>query len=387
MSNRGINNDQLLENIDSKPNWSQLFEISYISDYIPTRDRITLSMVCKYYRHRLNPIIFNKLKLLKNGAILPFNRKRKTAYERKLETLVKRLKLDIKKIAHLVKVLELCDGFDNQFIVELINLFPNIIVFKVFSSNCRYNLVNLVDLLSELKNLKAVELSAGYYGYNPSENYKITQFFKTLNSLKFLRNGHSLSKISPFLQIDQSFSKLNTLTIYDDKVLANLQFCIPTLKCVELPNYEINEHLLLNFLQFNTQLTQMYCNWHRGDFMARILGIHPSRPRSLLEFEDQKYCRLFNNFLNLFKINYIVFEYYVCSRPCLNVLKINREAKGEIVVSGEYNQQIRQLDWQRLVRLDNVLVLRYIYKNFYEIDNYYLARIDYSKVDTKFIIN
>jgi hypothetical protein len=387
MSNSDINNGQLLENIDIKPNWSQLFEISYISDYIPARDRIILSMACKYYRHRLNPIIFNKLKLLKNGVILPFNHKSKTTYEHKLEILVKRLKLDLKKIAHLVKVLELCDGFDNQFIVELINLFPNITVFKVFSVNYRYNLVNLVDLLSELKNLKAVELSAGYYGYNPSENSKITQFFKTLNSLKFLRNGHSLSKTSPFLHIDQSFSKLNTLTIYDDKVLANLQFCIPTLKCIELPNYKLNEHLLLNFLQSNPQLTQMYCKWHRINFIARILGVQPRKSHSLIEFKNEQYYQFFINFINLYKINYIIYEYFEGFKLVLHVLKINREAKGEVVISGEYVQKVKQVNWRRLARLDNVMVLRYVYQNFYEIDNYYPIKVDYSRVDIKFTIN
>ncbi|KXN70046.1 hypothetical protein CONCODRAFT_7439 [Conidiobolus coronatus NRRL 28638] len=387
MNNNINSNDQLTNNIDKTVNWSQLFEISNISDYTPVRDRIALSMACKYYRHRLNPIIFSKLKLLKNGIILPFNRKSRATYKHKLEILIKRLKLDLKKVAHLVRVLELCDGFDSQFPAELINLFPNIIVFKVFSVYYRYDLVNLVDLLGNLKNLKGIELSAGYYNYPLSENTKIMQFFKTLNSLRFLRNGHSLPNTSPFLQIDQSFSKLNTLTIYDDRVLANLQLCIPNLKWVELPNYKINEHLLLNFLQFNPQITQMYCKWHRVDFIARILGVQPRKSRSLTEFKDQEYYQFFINFINLYKINYIIFEYFEVSKPVLNVLKINREAKGEIVISGEYTQKGKQINWKRLAKLDNVMVMRYVYQNFYEIDNYYPIRLDYSRVDTKFNIN
>jgi hypothetical protein len=206
-------NNEIIKHIDDRGIWSRLFEIVYVSDYITKSDRISLSMTCKYYRYRLNPIIFNKLKLLKGGVILPFNKKSKAEYKHKLQMLIKRLNFDLKFIGQYVQVLELCDGFSSEFPVGLFDLFPNIIVFKVYSLKYRYDLINLVNLLSNLRYLTGVELSTGYYNYSKEQDNKILEFFKTLNSLKFLKSNHSIPLGSPFLKIDQSFTKLNTLTI------------------------------------------------------------------------------------------------------------------------------------------------------------------------------
>ncbi|KXN70047.1 hypothetical protein CONCODRAFT_17903 [Conidiobolus coronatus NRRL 28638] len=378
-------NKDILTCINSKGKWSQLFEIAYISDYITKSDRINVSMACKYYRYRLNPKIFNKLTLLKGGVMLHFNLKSRTEYKHKLQMLIKRLNLDLKGVRQYIQVLELCDGFSTEFSTELISLFPNIAVFKVYSLNYRYDLVNLINLLSNLQHLKGVELSTGYYAYPEEQNDKIIEFFKSLNSLKFLKSNYSIPLESPFLKIDQNFTKLNTLTILNDSLLANLQYCMPSLKRIELPGYKMNEELMTNFIKLNPQLKRMECKWHQIDFIQRIWSPYATETRKMSEFKTRPYYNLFLTILRQYNIKYIVMDYVSRGDLYINIIKVTWIEKNDIEVVSIYHTKYNEIDWTLCKGLNDVLVLKYSYFKFFEYDNRFNYR--YDMFDWKFIFN
>jgi hypothetical protein len=342
-------------------------------------------MACKYYRYRLNPIIFNKLKLLKGGVILPFNRNSKAEYKHKLQILIKRLSLDLKRIGQYVQVLELCDGFSSEFPVGLFNLFPNIVVFKVYSYSYRYKIVNLVDLLSKLKYLKGVELSTGYYNYPKEQDDKVLEFFKSLYSLKFILSSYSIPLGSPFLKIDQSFSRLNTLTILNARALENLQFYMPNLKRIELPSYKVNEVLLANFFKLNPQLKRMDCKWHEIQFISRIWSQYTAVTCRLSEFKPHNYYSLLLTILNQYNIKYILTEYVSYGDPYINIAKVTWTRRDDIEVVRIYHSKFNKIDWEYCKRLSDVLVMRFSYFKFFEFD--YRFNCSYSILDLKFVIN
>jgi hypothetical protein len=378
-------NNEIIKHIDDRGIWSRLFEIVYVSDYITKSDRISLSMTCKYYRYRLNPIIFNKLKLLKGGVILPFNKKSKAEYKHKLQMLIKRLNFDLKFIGQYVQVLELCDGFSSEFPVGLFDLFPNIIVFKVYSLKYRYDLINLVNLLSNLRYLTGVELSTGYYNYSKEQDNKILEFFKTLNSLKFLKSNHSIPLGSPFLKIDQSFTKLNTLTILNNRVLANLQFCLPSLTKIELPGYKVNEALLAKFFKLNPQLKRMDCKWHQIEFIQRIWSPFATIARKMSEFKTQPYYSLILAILRQYNIKHILMDYVSSGDLYINIVKVSWIEKDDIEVVSIYHTKYREIDWSFCKGLNDVLVLKYNYYKFFEYDNHY--NYCHNMFDWNFIFN
>jgi hypothetical protein len=285
-----------------------------------------------------------------------------------------------------VKVLELCEGFDKEFAIEITELFPNIAMFKVFSENYRYNLDHLVELLDNLKYLIAIELSPGYYNYPEEKNANIINFFKKLKIIKVTANNHRIRKNSPFLQFDSSFSKLNILTILNDSVLENFQLQIPTLKCVEIPQYKVDENLLLNFLTLNPQLKKMYCKWHMIDFIQRLWFIQPSDTFKLIEHKTQNYYKLFMNILKLYKAKYLLLEYFEYAQMYIIVLKVNKQTNGEIELINDYKAKINQINWNKLGKLDGVIIMRYAYFKYFEKD-YYPIKCDYSKIKSNFIIN
>ncbi|KXN70039.1 hypothetical protein CONCODRAFT_7432 [Conidiobolus coronatus NRRL 28638] len=377
--------DQLTIN-DATPNWSHLTEIRYVSEYLPTPSLLTLSLSCKSFRNQLSPVIFKTLTLFKNGQILPFNPSSKATYKHKLQILIRRLRADLSNITKFVKVLELCDGFDKEFATRIIELFPNIAIFKVNSKNYRYNLDYLVELLNNLNYLIGVELTSGYYNYTEDKNGNIVNFFKKLRILKFTRNNHRIPKYSPFLQFNSSFTKLNMLTILNDSVLANFQLQVPNLKCVELPHYKVDESLLLNFLTLNPQVKQMYCKWHMVDFIERLWFIQPTKKFKLTEYKTQSYYNLFLNIIKLYKVNYLLLEYFSNEEMNIILIKINNLTNGELELVNEYKAKINQINYNKLGNLDGLMIMRYAYFKYFENENYSI-KCDYSKVKFNFIIN
>ncbi|KXN70048.1 hypothetical protein CONCODRAFT_171103 [Conidiobolus coronatus NRRL 28638] len=367
-------NKDILTYKDNKVNWSQLFEIAYISDYITKSDRINVSM-----------IFFKKLTLLKGSDILYFNKKCKAEYKHKLQMLIKSLNLDLKGVRQYIQVLELCDGFSIEFSTELISFFPNIVIFKVCSLNYRYDLVNLINLLSNLEHLKGVELSTGYYAYPEEQNDKIIQFFKSLNSLKFLKSNYSIPLESPFLKIDQSFTKLNTLTILNDSLLANLQYCMPSLKRIDLPNYDVNEGLLANFIKLNPQLKRMDCKWHQTQIIQRMWSPYETISRKISDLESCECHRLFMSILHQHNIKYILNDYVFGGDLYINIVKVTWSGKDDVEVVRIYNSKFKEIEWTFCKGLSDVLVFNYYYYKFFEIDS--PINNCYDMFDWKFVFN
>ncbi|KXN70049.1 hypothetical protein CONCODRAFT_7442 [Conidiobolus coronatus NRRL 28638] len=299
--------------------------------------------------------------------------------------LIKWLSLDLKSIRQHVQVLEVCDGFSIEFPSELISLFPNIVVFKVYSLNYRYDLVNLINLLSSLKHLKGVELSTGYYNYPKEQDNQILEFFKSLNSLKLTRSNHSIPLGSPFLKIDQNFTKLNTMTILNDTVLANLQFCLPNLTGIELPNYKVSESLLANFIKLNPQLKRMECKWHQIEFIQRIWSPYVTLTRKMSEFKTQPYYSLILAILRQYNIKYIVMDYVSYDNLIINIVKVSWTGKYDIEVVSIYHTKYNEIDWTFCKGLRDVLVLKYCYYKFFEYNNSY--NYFYDMFDWKFVFN
>jgi hypothetical protein len=285
--------------------WVYLPDTDILPQYFKQNDLIELSKACKIYRIQLKPQVLKKLFINTRTAKLLNTRPLDTKYA--LDDIMSRLRLELAGNYHLIKQAVIEIGFSNKFGSDLISLFTKISDISIISYSM-YEVKDLIIALQDLENLQHITLNSEFCYTVSFRDSSYYSFFYQFKSIHISVSSQLVNEKLPFDILDSGFVNLESVKIFNTRMLSRLSSGVSSLLHVEFSQeYQFDMGELKIFILNNPQLKQITISTNNLDIDIFNCIIYL---KSLYKLE-LKYYKFMNNlktFIENYSIRHFVYD-------------------------------------------------------------------------------